>query len=549
MDLLERLEERDQLRDESLAVGAEEKNRMLATWLTIAVCAAVIIGAAVYVVYSRVIYHGDSSTYWDICRNIAKGKLSPNFWANVYNSIGTRENNYVSAVIPSFIMSMFGTSRLVYIMSIAVCYLIPSVIIIRRMAGKLSNTPLMGVISGIFMLPFTMYMMLKGYTDVGAVTLSLLCYSLYYGKDGPPKNIFSYIAIGVLLIFVMIFSSCFTFFSVSFLTAMCIDAMLGEGKRWYTLLTVITFGILALTVCLPFFKAVFFDIYGALSLENFGYIWSNVRLLTHCVGMLFIALIVILPFIARKKDTGLKISFIWAQIIVMAAVFLTTHRCEARHMLMFIPGFTMLALITALSAERPAEKGAIAVVIAGSLLGVCLSSRDVPDHNNIKSIAAVPTFSLLPARDDTAVQTLSVKRKLDAYVPKDCLCGVLGESELFGADMIRNAEESLRVDVNRNYEYIRNLPSQDERDSQRLNELYEIEYLLAAFPAQTYGEGGQTIIDEAAASFELYSDIATAFTEIEGFNEMIGDINVRLYRRDKDIGYSEINKYQQRLYY
>lgn len=547
LDLLERLEKRDEAEEKKYFLGFEGRSKAFETIITSGICLLIIIAAIVYVLNSRIIYAGENSTYWDICRNIVKGKLDPDFWRNVYNSISTRENNYLSALIPSAWMSLFGTSRLSYVISIVLFYVLPSVWITKRLSVKFTEMPVIGVVVGTFMVPFTLYMALEGYTDVGAMTLALFCYNLYYTKDGPSKNILTYIVIGVILILTMLFSSYFAFFSISFLTSMCIESMLGDGKWRYTIFTILTFAALSVTVCAGFYRDVLFDVYGALNIMKIGMVWENIKLLTHCIGGILILLVMVVPFMLRRSGTETKTSFVWTQIVVMAATLMTTHMCETKHMLVFVPAFIVLTVISVSLADNIAFLAVICAVIIANVVGVCVSSGNA--IKNIKHIAAIPTVSILPQYSSTAVDVLKLKREIDKYVPAGELCGVIGKSDLFNTDMIKNSEESLRVGVERDYEYIRELPAFDETDGGRLEEIYGIEYLLIAFPAQTYGNGGQTIINEAVASFELYSDIATAFEEVEGFEANVGDIDVRLYKRVKDLSYSEIYQYQQRLYY
>lgn len=116
--------------------------------------------------------------------------------------------------------------------------------------------------------------------------------------------------------------------------------------------------------------------------------------------------------------------------------------------------------------------------------------------------------------------------------------------------ILRNVEPSLNVGITREPEYIKSLPEVDSRDYGRLEEIYNAEYILVAFPSQTHlAPGEQTIIDEAVSSFETGGDIAKSFEEVDGFARSFDNMSVRLYRRTEDVMQYQKNLYEARLFY
>ncbi|MGN1116510.1 MAG: hypothetical protein ACI4TH_08080, partial [Candidatus Ornithomonoglobus sp.] len=88
MDIIERLELRDERRRSSRKNRERLKKNSAAVILVALSCLVILIAGICYVAKSRTIYFWDDSTYWDLTRSLVNGELTGDgFWQSVYNSI------------------------------------------------------------------------------------------------------------------------------------------------------------------------------------------------------------------------------------------------------------------------------------------------------------------------------------------------------------------------------------------------------------------------------------------------------------------------------
>ena len=108
---------------------------------------------------------------------------------------------------------------------------------------------------------------------------------------------------------------------------------------------------------------------------------------------------------------------------------------------------------------------------------------------------------------------------------------------------------SLNLKDERSDTYIIGLPEVDSRDYWRLNEIYYCDYILVAVPAQTHlALSEQTIITEGVNCFINNTDFAQSFAVMHDFKGTIGDIEVMLYKRIKDVTKTEMTEFELKLY-
>ena len=169
------------------------------------------------------------------------------------------------------------------------------------------------------------------------------------------------------------------------------------------------------------------------------------------------------------------------------------------------------------------------------------------DLEEIKHMALIPNFSMLPVSRDDTDEILALKKKLDTTVYDGDTLGVLASSFTLNEDILINAEPSLGVKSIRD-NYIVSLPQVDSRDRD-LTPLYTVNYVLVASPAQTHlAEGSQTVVEEAVNSFMNYADIATAYEEVPECETVIDGITIKLFHRVRDEHQADIKTFEARLY-
>lgn len=545
LDILEWLD----VRKKNTDYAKRQRVRRLTALYVAAVCLVLLIIGLVYTTKSKIIYFWDDATYWDMSRAILSGSIKDGFWSSVYNSIGTSDYNYIAALPSALWMYIFGASRTSYVAGLIVMYLFPTVILMYHLAVKLSKAPRTAFTVAICLVPAMLYMANTGFADVGGLVMMLGCYSLYFTEPEKEDGVLRYIAIGALLVFSMVFRRYYSFFSVSFLTAMVMDCIL-FGKRWRNVITAgLTSAVILVGAFMPFVTNMLLKNYSELYSGYKFPLIMDIRFITRYFGLIFILAAAAVPFLSSAMRKDHRPIFVWLQILICAAMFIATQTHGTQHMLLYVPAFMILALFLINCITKRW------MLIAVVLLSMCSTvspyiKRDQPQSlREINHISLFPSFSMRPKKLDNAYDVVQVKRKLDEYIPEGAECRIMASSFLINDSILRNAEASLDLKETRDGSYIAALPCVDSRDKDRLDEIYYADYILVAFPAQTYLEpGSQTIITEGVRSFANYADIAMSFEEMPGFDEWIGDIELKLYHRKEDINTIWKNEFKKRLF-
>ena len=505
--------------------------------------------AVLYVTGGKAIFFWDDATYWDISRRIVSGGMNEGgFWTNVYNSVALEDYNYIAALPTAAVMSVFGTSRLAYVLGLVNMYLFPSTIVIYQLAKKISKAPKLAMVITLVIMPCIAFLTFIGFVDVGGLLICLICFNTYYPKKDGEVRFWRYPVIGLLLVAAILWRRYFAFFSVSFITAMVADVALFK-RKWYGLAAValVAGGILVL-----FFRDfVFYKLMGDYGNLYAGYkfeLMTDFKLITRYFGLIFIlGLAVFSGFIGIKKKEN-KVVFLWLQIIVCLVMFLSTQTHGQQHLLLYVPSLIVLTLITIKHITKEWMLLAVCAVAALHTIFVYIPRPQPHNIQEIKSLALIPTFSMIPEQRTDTEEILALKQRLDEVVYEGDTLGVLASSFTLNEDILKNVEPSLGIKQTRD-NYIVSLPQVDSRD-RNLSPLYNVNYVLVALPVQTHlAEGSQTVVTEAVKSFEVYADIATAYEEIYDCETVIDDMTIKLFHRVRNEERADIAEFEGRLYH
>lgn len=505
--------------------------------------------AVLYIKLGKFIYFWDDATYWDISRRIAAGAISggEGFWRNVYASVSESDYNYIAALPSAAIAKIFGASRLVYVLGLTNMYLIPSMILIYLLAKKVSKAPKIAAAITILLMPCMAFLTFNGFVDIGGLVICLLCFNLYYAKDGKDGGIWRYILIGALLTLSMLWRRWYAFFAVSFITAMLADCVLFK-RKWYNAAAAIITLALILIVCFRGFvvNKLMAD-YGSLYAGYKFSIGTDFKLITRYFGWGFTAMLAVCSVVMGIKKKETKTVFMWVQIIVCLFMFISTQTHGQQHLLLYVPSLIMLTLITIRHITKEWMLIAISLLAVIHSVFVYIPRTQPQSIREIKHMSFVPSFSMLPHTRDDAEEILALKRKLDSTVYEGDNLGVLASSFVINEDILKNVEPSLGRKSIRG-DYIVSLPQVDSRDRD-LSPLYSVNYVLAVIPAQTHlAEGSQTVVTEAVNSFANYTDIATAYEEVPECETVIDGMTIKLFHRVREENAADIRAFESRLY-
>ena len=542
MELLEWIERND--RKNSIKIT---ERKYFNVFFVGGICLLTLILGIIYALMSKTVYFWDNSTYWDICRMLTQKPLDGKFFAEVYNSIGTSDYNYLAAVLPSLWMRVFGVTRVSYIAAIISIYLIPTQITVFLFAKRITKAPEFAFVMSLISIPAAIYLTVIGFIDIGGVLIGMLCYYLYFKDDN--KRMRESILLGVLLTVIMVFRRYFAFFSVSFLTAMIIDNLLVRKDIKNTVVTLIACGLTLVVLFYPFFANILLKDYGTLYSSYKYDIFTDFKLITRYFGVSFIALTVAAVPLAIIKKRDFRGAFALFQIIVCAVMFMSTQTHGQQHLLLYVPAMTVLLMLFINSINTHIMLVVLSIVSALTFISPFIPRTQPQNIREIKHLSLLPTYSVKPRQQDNVGEILSLKRKLDKKIPEGKKCGILASSFTVNSSILDNVIPSLNMKETREDRYIVGLPEVDSRDFWRLSEIYNCDYILTATPAQTHlAEGEQTIVIEAIKSFSEHTDIATAFSEASDFKASVGNIELKLYKRTKDVTKTAMTEFEMRLF-
>lgn len=504
--------------------------------------------AVIYITKSNFIYFWDDATYWDISRKIASGAINEGgFWHNVYASVAEQDYNYIAALPSAMLARVFGESRLVYVLGLVNMYLLPSFIALYMLAKKLSKAPKIAAALTVLLCPCTIFLTLNGFVDIGGFLICLICFNLYYGKSKKGIDIWRYILIGMLLILAMLWRRWYAFFAVSFITAMLADCVLFKRKWYNAAAAIATAALILVFLFRDFLMLRLLRDYGSLYAGYKFSAMTDFKLITRYFGLAFIVTLAACSVVIGIKRKETRTVFMWLQMTVCLFMFIVTQTHGQQHLLLYLPSLSALTLIIIRYITKEWALVALSALALVHTLNVFVPREQPQSLSEIRRLSLVPNFSMLPhSRPDTQ-EILALKNKLDTTVYEGDTLGVLASSFTLNEDILKNVQPSLGVKQIRD-NYVVSLPQVDSRDRD-LSALWSVNYVLAAFPAQTHlAEGSQTVVEEAVKSFENYADIAAAYEEIPECETVIGGMRIKLFHRVRDVTASELRDFTSRLY-
>ena len=492
--------------------------------------------AVVYIKNSDYIYFWDNATYWDISRRIADGALLPDFLKNVYHSIAVNDYNCVAGLLPAVFIKLFGDSRLVYVLTLVDLYLVPSVIIIYFLAKKLGKAPLLTMSLTILLCPAVIFMALIGFADVGGLPPALLCFYLYFNKDkkDPGVSIWKCIVIGLLLTLLILWRRWYAFFAVSFVTAMLSDCIINRRRLYPAFISAAVVGFILIVCFRDFVTNIILRDYGSLYSGYKMSVLTDLKLIARYFGVFYIFALAAMTVYGAVKKHNLRPIMMWVQIVVCAIMFMCVQTHGQQHLLLYIPSFITLTIYAIRFFDREWMLIAACAMAAVNTANVFVPYNQPQSIQEIKFYSPVPSFSLLPRHMDNTEELHALRRGLDSTVPEGQTLGVLSSSFKLNEDILKNVYASFGMDNSRE-NYFVSLPQVDIRDTD-LSAYGSVNFILTANPLQIHlDENNQRILREALISFNGWTDIATAYEEVYDFAVTIDDMQIKLYRRVRDI--------------
>ncbi len=533
--------------DNFKAVPKKERSINISTrgWNIIALCVMAIIINLVSVIYvcnSTGIYYWSTAESWNVAIKIAQGAYRTNLWGEVYNSIINLDFNFLSALPCALFIKIFGSSRLVYILSLANCYLISAYASIYFLAKKIGKAPIVTMFLTLFAIPAMFYMMIRGFSEIGGLFICIICINLYF-DDNKRGEVIRGIAIGILTALVVLISNVYIFFSISFITAMIAQSIIFKQRFRKSVLALCTFALILLVFFGRYITGRITSLYGDASF-NFNFI-LNTKFIVRYFGLVFMVAIIASSVYIFFKEKEKRMAFLWIQLAVCYIMLTATRMHGQLHILLYLPSIIALFVICVRYIKK--EKVLVWLMILALLQTVSpFVARTQPTSvEEIKYYSLFPSFSMRYEKRDSSGDVLTLKRLLDDAVGEGEYLGVLSYSDIMNAELLNNVEISLNKHQYRRDYIAFTIPCFDSIIPD-ISPLCKANYMLVPTTVQTISDN-QKILETATESFLGWRNIARAYEELYDYEMNIDGVDFKLFKRIRDVNETEKREFMQEL--
>ncbi len=514
-------------------------------WNIIALIVMALIVNVVTIIYSCVsedIYYWSTAESWNIAIKIADGAYKPNLWGEVYNSIINLDFNFLSSLLPALFIKIFGQTRLVYLISLANCYIVSAQIAIYFLAKKIGKAPLVTMFLSMLIIPASFYMMIRGFSEISGLFISIICINLYF-TNKKEKSILRAVIIGLLLALLVLISNVYLFFSISFATAMVAESIILKKKIHKSVISILAMVIILLVFFRDYITGRIIALYGNGSFD-FNFI-LNTKFLVRYFGLIFTLLLMGASIYITISKQERKTVFLWLELFICYIMLTATKMHGQLHILLYLPSIIALFVLCVKYIEK--EKVLIGVVA----LSLCQSAsvfikREQPQNvEDIKYYSPLPSFSLRAPVRNSSDDVLSLKYMLDNLVGEGEYLGVLSYSNSMNADMLNNVELSLnKKQYRRNYIAF-TIPCFDNINPD-ISPLCNANYMLVPTKFQTIADN-QNILVTATESFWRWENIARAYEELYEYETYIDGVSYKVFRRVRNVTDTEKRQFIEAL--
>jgi hypothetical protein len=424
-----------------------------------------------YISSEKTIYFWDYILYWH--KYIQGSKAVSNnilqYFGSLWHSIHIETYNDLP-VVPLIPFSfLFGTSRLSYIFSIVIIFLIPGFIGLLYVLYALSKSKSLPPITLLsFISLFVLYFfsvdivgpMVRGYLDVGGLGLIFLLLALYFKSVWTIKlnkhSFFSAIIIGLLSASIVIFRRYFIYFTIGFFASIplieitAIWTKSGVGRIKHIKSWCVHYGIVLFSSILTFllltgdmYKSFIFiathDIYSAWK-EDLTIPLAILRTISEfgLINFLFwyISLLFLLLYSHHKKN----ILILFSTIVISSLLFWNTQYFDYQHYYLIVGPIIIIQAIGLLYALKSKWR----LVICGVFVSFCFVNAYFTFTSAGKNKITYGSISLLSGknlpplvRHDIDQMKKVISQLSLVWQPNETIY-IGASSTLFSDDIVRN---------------------------------------------------------------------------------------------------------------
>lgn len=490
-------------------------------WITLGCLIPIIIANIIVINYvnsEQTVHYWDSSAYWKSSINLINvfEQSKPDTFSTIIKSLGTDYN--LLPIVPMLpFLTIFGTTRLAYVLIILNLYAVPFAFFMTKTIKSLFDKKhsrikawIYPFLFSIFLLsPATIIPIINGRPD--AICILIISLIFYLLAKTRLRYISNYFLLGILTLLLIILRRYFCFWAISLYIAIFIAKFISHfhtygfnktclNKTIKVAIKLFTSGLLILTLMFIFFHSLLIRYLGggyedAYSAYMFGDFFNQIKLFVQYYGLVFLALIlagIFIIYINYRKSTISEFTNIG--IITSILCFLLFTRVQTlgdQHMYMFVPFLTFC--ITALTVKLHTIKkiSFTAMIPAIIILGLSIYSFNGARANSCSPICYIAGVSetVRPAHRQDIESLNAISQDLTKLMSAKDYVYTLSSSNAFNDDILRNLHLPTYPKFN-----LSNVMHVDKRDGFP-SYFFDANYIIVADPIQTHlADGSQDII-------------------------------------------------------
>lgn len=524
---------------------------------TLILIAVLNISLALYLSNSCTIFFWDNAGFWETA-NYLSNLVKTNFFdvfKEAYYSVFTTDYNYFISIPISFLEAFLGKSRFVFLFGIINLYLIPFYIILFKVCQKYCNQSKLLSCLIILTCPYTIFIALIGFIDVGALIFTFSSMILYF--NAKRSDNYKFFIIGVFLAISVILRRWYPFFVVSFIIAVIVDCIVYKKSIIPLIMICIPLAFILLYFFQPFvsYKLLtnYADLYSAYKMNlkiDYLFILRYFGLI-----LLILNLINSILMILKNKNRD-KVIFILIQLISCFVIFIKVQTHGQQHLLLYVPGFIILTLFLYANLLNKLKFKNLGMIVCICLSAICTLNTFVDRQqpkliSELNKIALFPNFAMKPVKRYDTREILALNSYLDNLSQNgQKKIAVIASSFTINPDILLKAEESLSIAIPNTIkrDYLLPMSDVDKRDGFSYN-LFVADYIVVADPVQLHlGEQNQQVVVLPYNEFINNEGIAKAFKKLPQKFTLENDVNVYIYEKQRDITTEEkqalLNKFK-----
>jgi len=536
------------------------KSDFIKTWLGHAICFALLVitvcsGTILYVSSEQYFHFWDFAAYqmWAQESFTAFSQSASMGWQDLQASFSHSYNKlYTLPLIPG--LWLFGETRLGYILSLAIAYLIPFTLVIGLIATELISVSPIVFWSTVFFtlcIPASWLPTLRGYPDTGAALFIALALWIYL-KNTRLKYWWQIPLIGILLTLAFVWRSHFAYSGIALILTFIIQGILTYFKEkksqslqainnliqyqikiaFIGLTSLLTLALIArpyLVLAIQRNHTTFYQSYAfpygqqlrqylvfygvsllALSILGFVIAWGKLSRPPYRIVFIFYAICVI-EWIGILRYTGIHYTLHFTPLVIL--------------------GVISLVWVIIRSTSIPLKNTLLWAMIGYLMLNLTLSFTPLgqpfsrPPRNILFSLYSPP-----PYRSDYP-ELLRLVQTLRRLAPNQEPLYLVGSSSTFNYSLIVSAEQELYGQYHSKL-YIRQTPIVDSRDWYPLEQFLQAKYVIIAQPYKHHLTLEETDVEKVIYDiFEQNWPIAADFERLPLEFELENNTKLVIYQR------------------